>query len=89
MLSNLEIFFIVSALMIFLIVLYVFFKPLFTRKLIESTIQDSQSMLFQEDPEQGTLSFDSDESELSTQELIILNLISMDKSIFDINALSG
>ena len=85
MLSNLEIFFIVSALMIFLIVLYVFFKPLFTRKLIESTIQDSQSMLFQEDPEQGTLSFDSDESELSTQELIILNLISMDKSIFDIN----
>jgi len=85
MLSNLEIFFIVSALMIFLIVLYVFFRPFFTRKLIESTIQDSQSMLFQEDPEQGTLSFDSDESELSTQELIILNLISMDKSIFDIN----
>ena len=85
MLSNLEIFFIVSALMIFLIVLYVFFKPLFTRKLIESTIQDSQSMLFQEDPQQGTLGFDSDESELWTQELIILNLISMDKSIFDIN----
>ncbi len=85
MLSNLEIFFIVSALMIFLIVLYAFFKPLFTRKLIQSTIQDSQSMLFQEDPEQGTLGFDNDESELSTQELIILNLISMDKSIFDIN----
>ena len=85
MLSNLEIFFIVSALMIFLIVLYAFFKPLFTRKLIHSTIQDSQSMLFQEDPEQGTFGFDDDESELSTQELIILNLISMDKSIFDIN----
>ena len=85
MLSNLEIFFIVSALMIFLIVLYAFFEPLFTRKLIQSTIQDSQSMLFQEDPEQGTLGFDSYESELSTQELIILNLISMDKSIFDIN----
>ena len=85
MLSNLEIFLIVSALMIFLIVLYAFFKPLFTRKLIQSTIQDSQSMLFQEDPEQGTLGFDDDESELSTQELIILNLISMDKSIFDIN----
>jgi len=85
MLSNLEIFFIVTALMIFLIVLYAFFKPLFTRKLIQSTIQDSESMLFQKDPEQGTLGFDSDESELSTQELIILNLISMDKSVFDIN----
>ena len=85
MLSNLEIFLIVSALMIFLIVLYVFFKPLFTRKLIQSTIQDSQSMLFQEDPEQGTLGFGNDELALSTQELIILNLISMDKSIFDIN----
>ena len=85
MLSNLEIFFIVSALMIFLIILYAFFRPFFTRKLIQSSIQDSESMIFQKDIEQGTLGFDSDEKEFVAQELIILNLISMDKSTFDIN----
>ena len=85
MVSNSEIFLIVGALLAFLSVLYAFFKPFFSRKLIQTTIQDSESMLFNGNAEQGTLSFDSVDQESTDQELIILNLISMDKSIFDID----
>jgi FtsZ-interacting cell division protein ZipA len=85
MVSNSEIFFIVAASLIFLLVLYFFFKPFFTRKLIQTTIQDSKSLLFNDNAEQGTLGFDADDQASIDQELIILNLISMDKSIFDID----
>ena len=85
MVSNSEIFFIVVASLIFLLVLYFFFKPFFTRKLIQTTIQDSESLLFNDNAEQGTLGFDADDQASIDQELIILNLISMDKSIFDID----
>ena len=85
MVSNSEIFFIVAASLIFLLVLYLFFKPFFTRKLIQTTIQDSESLLFNDNAEQGTLGFDADDQASIDQELIILNLISMDKSIFDID----
>ena len=85
MISNSEIFFIVAASLIFLLVLYFFFKPFFTRKLIQTTIQDSESLLFNDNAEQGTLGFDADDQASIDQELIILNLISMDKSIFDID----
>ena len=85
MVSNSEIFFIVAASLIFLLVLYFFFKSFFTRKLIQTTIQDSESLLFNDNAEQGTLGFDADDQASIDQELIILNLISMDKSIFDID----
>ena len=85
MVSNSEIFFIVAASLIFLLVLYFFCKPFFTRKLIQTTIQDSESLLFNDNAEQGTLGFDADDQASIDQELIILNLISMDKSIFDID----
>jgi len=85
MVSNSEIFFIVAASLIFLLVLYFFFKSFFTRKLIQTTIQNSESLLFNENTEQGTLGFDADDQASIDQELIILNLISMDKSIFDID----
>ena len=85
MVSNSEIFFIVAASLIFLLVLYFFFKPFSTRKLIQTTIQDSESLLFNDNAEQGTLGFDADDQASIDQELIILNLISMDKSIFDID----
>jgi len=85
MVSNSEIFFIVAASLFFLLVLYFFFKPFFTRKLIQTTIQDSESLLFNDNAEQGTLGFDADDQTSIDQELIILNLISMDKSIFDID----
>ena len=86
MISNSEVFLIVAALLAFLLILYIFFKQFFTRKLSETSIQDSESMLFDGKAEQGTLSFDdSDDQESIDQALIILNLISMDKSNFDID----
>ena len=86
MVSNSEVFLIVAALLAFLLILYIFFKQLFTRKLSQTGIQNSESMLFDGNVEQGTLSFnDSDDQESMDQALIILNLISMDKSNFDID----
>ena len=86
MVSNSEVFLIVAALLAFLLILYIFFKQFFTRKFSETSIQDSESMLFDGKAEQGTLSFDdSDDQESIDQALIILNLISMDKSNFDID----
>ena len=83
MVSNSEVFLIVAALLAFLLILYIFFKQFFTRKLSQTSIQNSESMLFNGNAEQGTLSFDDQES--IDQALIILNLISMDKSNFDID----
>ena len=86
MVSNSEVFLIVAALLAFILILYIFFKQFFTRKLSQTSIQNSQSMLFNGNAEQGTLSFDdSDDQEQIDQALIILNLISMDKSNFDID----
>ena len=58
MISNSEVFLIVAALLAFLLILYIFFKQFFTRKLSQTGIQDSESMLFDGNAEQGTLSFD-------------------------------
>ena len=86
MISNSEVFLIVAALLAFLLILYIFFKQFFTRKLSQTGIQDSELILFDGNAEQGTLSFDdSDDQEPIDQALIILNLISMDKSNFDID----
>ena len=86
MVSNSEVFLIVAALLAFLLTLYIFFKQFFTRKLSQTSIQNSESMLFDGNAEQGTLSFDdSDDQESTDQALIIFNLISMDKSNFDID----
>jgi len=86
MVSNSEVFLIVAALLAFLLILYIFFKQFFTRKLSQTSIQNSESMLFNGNAEQGTLSFDdSDDQEQIDQALIILNLISLDKSNFDID----
>ena len=81
--SNLQIILVAGAALLFLVILYLFFRPLFTRKLIQNSLDDSSSMLFQEGVEQGTLGFE-DEA-FQEQELIILNLVSMDKSNFDMN----
>jgi FtsZ-interacting cell division protein ZipA len=85
MLSNLEILLIAGAILVFLITLYLFYRSHFSRKLVESNIADSRSMLFDEKVEQGSLSFESDLKTPLGQELVILNLISMDKSNFDTN----
>ena len=83
--SNLQIVLIVGVLVLFLVVLYLFFRPLFTRSLIQNPIDDSQSMLFEGKLEQGTFGFNDEDESSQEQELIILNLVSMDNSNFDMN----
>ena len=56
--NNLQIILVTGAIVFFLVILYLFFRPLFTRKLIQNSLDDSQSMLFTEELEQGTLEFD-------------------------------
>ena len=85
MLSNLQIILVAGAALLFLVILYLFFRPLFTRKLTQNSLDDSSSMLFQEGVEQGTLGFEDEDEAFQEQELIILNLVSMDKSNFDMN----
>lgn len=83
--SNIQIILVAGAVVLFLVILYLFFRPLFTRKLIQNSFDDTQSMLFQEDLEQGTFEFEDDNDQTQEQELIILNLVSMDNSNFDMN----
>ena len=85
MLSNIQILLIVGASVFFLVVLYLFFRPLFTRSLMQNSLDNSQSMLFEGELEQGTLGFEDEVAPPQEQELIILNLVSMDKSNFDMN----
>ena len=83
--NNIQIILVAGAAVLFLVILYLFFRPLFTRKLIQNSLDDSQSMLFEEEIEQGTLGFEDTNDSTQEQELIILNLVSMDKSNFDMN----
>ena len=83
--NNIQIILVAGAAVLFLVILYLFFRPLFTRKLIQNSLDDSQSMLFEEEIEQGTLGFEDTNDLTQEQELIILNLVSMDKSNFDMN----
>ena len=83
--SNIQIILVVGAAVLFLVILYLFFRPLFTRKLLQNSIDDSQSMLFEGELEQGTLEFQDHDNLIQEQELIILYLVSMDKSNFDMN----
>ena len=83
--NNIQIILVAGASVLFLIILYLFFKPLFNRKLIHNSLNDSQSKLFNENLEQGTLGFEDNNDQIHEQELIILNLVSMDKSNFDMN----
>ena len=83
--SNIQIILVAGAAVLFLVILYLFFRPLFTRKLLQNSIDDSQSMLFEGELEQGTLEFKDLDNLIQEQELIILYLVSMDKSNFDMN----
>ena len=83
--NNIQIILVAGAAVLFLVILYLFFRPLFTRKLLQNSIDDSQSMLFEGELEQGTLEFKDLDNLIQEQELIILYLVSMDKSNFDMN----
>ena len=69
----------------YIIFVHIFFKPVFTRSLIQNSLDDSKSLLFESELEQGTLGFNDEDAPQKEQELVILNLVSMDKSNFDIN----
>ncbi len=83
--SNIQIILVAGASVLFLIILYLFFRSLFTRELIQNSLDDSQSMLFEDRLEQGTLGFEDGDDQVKEQELIILNLVSMDNANFDMN----
>jgi len=86
--TNLQIILVAGAILLFLIVMYLFFRPMFTRALSENSIEAENNYLFSDGVEQGSLHFDVQNSEAGhadAQELIILNLISMDKSNFDMS----
>ena len=83
--SNIQIILVAGAAVLFLVILYLFFRPFFTRKLLQNSIDDSQSMLFEGELEQGSLEFQDHDNLIQEQELIILYLVSMDKSNFDMN----
>ena len=83
--NNIQIILVVGASVLFLIILYFFFKPVFTRRLMQNSLEDSKSTLFEGRVEQGTLVFEDVDDETKEQELIILNLVSMDKSNFDMS----
>ncbi len=86
MLNNFQIILIVGAALFFLIILYLFFKPLFTRKLIQNSL-DSDTKFFTDEAKQRTfdLEYKPHNEFPDEQELIILNLISLDNSNFDMN----
>ena len=83
--SNIQIILVAGAAVLFLVILYLFFRPFFSCMLIQNSLDDSQSMFFDEQLDQGTLGFEDDSDLIQEQELIILNLVSMDKSNFDMN----
>ena len=76
--SNIQIILVAGAAVLFLVILYLFFRPLFTRKLLQNSIDDSQSMLFEGELEQGTLEFQDHDNLIKEQELIILYLVSLE-----------
>ena len=73
--SNIQIILVVGAAVLFLIILYLFFRPLFTRTLIQNSFDDSKSMIFKEGLEQGTLGFEDDNDLIQEQEYTIKEFI--------------
>ena len=85
--SNIQIILVAGAAVLFLVILYLFFRHLFTRKLIHNSLDDSQSMLFKGELEQGILEFENENDSIQEQELIILNQVKL-KPYGDIAILS-
>jgi len=83
--TNIQIILIASASVFFLVIIYIFFKRFFTKNFPQNSIKDSPSLIFTDESKQGILSFNTENQPQLPQELITLNLISMDKSYFDIN----
>ena len=91
---NAEIYLIGLSVLTFLIIVFLFIKKISNsgklKVKIEKVSDSSNHQSFDEGAKQATLKFDDGQSEkIEDQELVILNLISVDKSFFDIDQIIG
>ena len=91
---NTEIYLIGLSVLTFLIIVFLFIKKISNsgklKVKIEKVSDSTNHQSFDEGAKQATLQFDDGQSEkIEDQELVILNLISVDKSFFDIDQIIG
>ena len=91
---NAEIYLIGLSVLTFLIIVFLFIKKISNsgnlKVKIEKVSDSTNHQPFDEDTKQATLKFDDGQSEkIEDQELVILNLISVDKSFFDVDQIFG
>ena len=78
--------------MIFLIITFLFIRKVSNDgklKVKIEKVQDSSDLNISDEPHKNQQSFDFDINQSKEQELVILNLISMDRSMFDMDQLFG
>ena len=89
---NSEIYLIGLAILIFLIITFLFIRKVSNDgklKVKIEKVQDSSDLNISDEPHKNQQSFDFEINQSKEQELVILNLISMDKSMFDMDQLFG
>ena len=89
---NSEIYLIGLAILIFLIITFLFIRKVSNNgklKVKIEKVQDSSDLNISDEPHKNQQSFDFDINQSKEQELVILNLISMDRSMFDMDQLFG
>tara|TARA_B100001564_G_C20666519_1_gene684059 strand:+ start:1316 stop:1948 length:633 start_codon:yes stop_codon:yes gene_type:complete len=91
---NAEIYLIGLSVLTFLIIVFLFIKKISNsgklKVKIEKVSDSTNHLSFDEGAKQATLKFDDGQSEkIEDQELVILNLISVDKSFFDVDQIIG
>lgn len=91
---NTEIYLIGLSVLTFLIIVFLFIKKISNsgklKVKIEKVSDSTNHQSFDEGAKQATLKFDDGQSEkIEDQELVILNLISVDKSFFDVDQIIG
>ena len=89
---NSEIYLIGLAILIFLIITFLFIRKVSNDgklKVKIEKVQDSSDLNISDEPHKNQQSFDFEINQSKEQELVILNLISMDRSMFDMDQLFG
>jgi hypothetical protein len=89
---NSEIYLIGLAILIFLIITFLFIKKVSNDgklKVKIEKVQDPSDLNISDELHKNQQSFDFDINQSKEQELVILNLISMDRSMFDMDQLFG
>ena len=89
---NSEIYLIGLAILIFLIITFLFIRKVSNNgklKVKIEKVQDPSDLNISDEPHKNQQSFDFDINQSKEQELVILNLISMDRSMFDMDQLFG